>query len=307
MAQTIVPPSRPGARTRGAKRRIKPPVLKTTRYDLASAVMIAAFIGFVLMTVWVGALWLANRRIKTDTDLPVEMLNLGGYEDGAPDETLKVESPEDPTDDPAVVETATEQNEVKETIENVITDSARTAQQVPQQQDLASENSGKAGSREGTGRRPLGVGGGEGNFGQRWFIRFGDEGTIDLYAEQLDFFKIKLGLLQDKKIYRLSGLARSKVTPEVFTSGASLKDQHYFTWAGGGRKKADIKLFKTRAGLDAGRGIIFHFYPAETIRRLQRLEKSKSERPVNQIQRTYFIVVKKGTGYEFAITKIIYK
>jgi hypothetical protein len=305
MAQTIVSPSRPVSR--GAKRPVKPPVLKTTRYDLVSAVMIAAFIGVVLLTVWVAALWLANRRIKTETDLPVEMLNLGGYEDGAPDETLKVESPEDPSDDPAVVDTATEQNEVKETIENVITDAAKTAQQVPQQSDLASENSGKLGSREGSGRRSLGVGGGEGNFGQRWFIRFGDEGTLDVYAEQLDFFKIDLGLLQNKKIYRLSGLSRQSVTPREYTSGASLKNQHYFTWAGGGRKKADIKLFKSRANLDASRGIIFHFYAQSTIRLLADLEKSKSNRPANQIQRTYFIVVKKGTGYEFAITKIIYK
>ena len=307
MAQTLAPPSRPKPGTRGAKRAVKSPVLKTTRYDLVSAVMIAAFIGFVLLTLWVAALWLANRRIKTDHDVPVEMLNLGGYEDGAPDETLKVESPEDPSDDPAVVDTQTEQNEVQETIENVITDAAKTAQQVPQQSDLASDNSGKLGSREGTGRRPLGSGGGEGNFGQRWFIRFGDEGTIDLYAEQLDFFKIELGLLQNKKIYRLSGLSRQSVTPQVYTSGASLKKQHYFTWAGGGRKKADIKLFKQKAGLDASRGIIFHFYPQPTIQILARLEESKSEQPVNKIQRTYFIVLKKGTGYEFAITKIIYK
>ena len=81
----------------------------------------------------------------------------------------------------------------------------------------------------------------------------------------------------------------------------------YFTWAGGGRKKADIKLFKQKANLDASRGIIFHFYPSSTIQLLAQLEKSKSKRPANQIQRTYFIVVKKGTGYEFAITKIIYK
>jgi hypothetical protein len=307
MAQTLVSPSRPKSGPRVAKRAAKPPVLKTTQYDLVSAVMIAAFIGLVLLTLWVTALWLANRRIKTDNDVPVEMLNLGGYEDGAPDETLKVESPEDPSDDPAVVDTQTEQNEVKETIENVITDSARTAQQVPQQSDLASENSGKLGSREGTGRRPLGSGGGEGNFGQRWFIRFGDEGTLDLYAEQLDSFKIKLGLLQNKRIYVLSGLSRQSVTPTVYTSGASLKNQHYFTWAGGGRKKADIKLFKQKANLDASRGIIFHFYTPQTIQVLAQLEKSKSEQPVNKIQRTYFIVLKKGNGYEFAITKIVYK
>jgi len=77
--------------------------------------------------------------------------------------------------------------------------------------------------------------------------------------------------------------------------------------AGGGRKQADIKLIKKLSGLDASRGIIFHFYDPGTIQMLARLERSKSEQPIEKIQRTYFIVVKKGSGYEFAITKIIYK
>jgi len=283
------------------------PVLKTTRYDLVSALLIALLIGFVVLTVWVTALWLANRRITTDDDIPVEMLNMGGYEDGAPNETLKVESPEDPTDDPSVVDTPTEDTLVKETIENVITDSAKAAQQVPQQTQYAATNSGKIGSRTGTGRRPLGSGGGEGNFTQRWFIRFGDQGTIDRYAAQLDYFGVELGLLKDRKIYRLSNLSQSTANKKIYTSGKDLQKQHYFTWAGGGRKKADIKLFQKKGNLDASNGIIFHFYPQKTVQILKRLEKEKSKRPVNQIQRTYFIVQRKGDGYQFVITKITYK
>ena len=30
---------------------------------------------------------------------------------------------------------------------------------------------------------------------QRWFIKFGDEESVDKYAEQLDFFGIELGAL----------------------------------------------------------------------------------------------------------------
>ena len=188
MAQAFSPSKRRGAALGDPKRTAKPPVLRTTRYDLTSAVVIAVFIAVIMVTLWVTAMWLATRNVKTDSDIQVEMMNLGGYEDGAPDETLNVESPEDPRDDPAVVDTLTEETEVQEMIENVITDSSRTAQQVPQQTNLAQENSGKIGSAEGSGRRPLGSGGGDGNMAKRWSIRLGDRGTLNIYAEQLDFF-----------------------------------------------------------------------------------------------------------------------
>ena len=307
MANALVSARGRRSGNRSPKPKSKAPVLATTQYDFVSALLIALLIAFVVLTIVVTALWLINRRIQTDDDIAIEMLNLGGYEDGAPDETLKVESPEDPTDDPAVVDTPTEETQVQETIENVITDSAVAAQQVPPQTQYASENSGKIGSREGTGRRPLGSLGGDGNRAQRWFIRYGDQGTIEAYAKQLDHFGVELGLLQDKRIYRLSNLSQPTATKKIYTSGKEFKNQHYFTWAGGGRKKADIKLFLKKGGLKASRGIIFHFYPKKTIRTLLQLEKKESDRPVNEIQRTYFLVQKDGDGFKFIVTKITYK
>ncbi len=298
-----------GAQRRGSRSAHKSPVIATTQYDIVSAIMIAALIGFILLTAWVTALWLANRRVQTEDDVPMELLILGGYEDGKPNETLKVESPEDPTDDPAVVDNPSENTEITETFENVVTLSNKAAQQVPPQDATGSENTGKVGSRDGTGGRPLGSGGGEGNFTQRWFIRFDDSGTVESYAKQLDSFGISLGLYQDKKIEQLSNLSGS-VSRKTFTSGKTLKKQHYFTWAGGGRKKADIKLLKKKAGLDARNGIIFHFYPQKAIRQLAAAEKAeadKQKRKVKNIQRTYFNVRKKGSGYEFVVLKITYK
>lgn len=288
------------------------PVLKETRYDLVSAFMIALLIGFLLLTAWVFALWLANRPPSVDTETEIEILQIGGYEDGRLNETLKVESPEDPTDDPSVVDTEDE-SQLEETIENVVELSDRAAQQVEKQAATAEQNSGKIGSRDGTGGRPLGAGGGEGNFIQRWFIQFGDRSTLDSYAEQLDQYGIHLGLYKDNRIVELSNLSGT-ARRTIHTTGKDLKNQHYFTWAGGGRKQADIKLFK-RHGVTVGNGIIFHFYPNTrqypTISRLAKLERErakKAKRKVKDIERTYFRV-RSGSGgkWEFYVSRMTFK
>ncbi|MFQ5731454.1 MAG: hypothetical protein ACE5KM_05825 [Planctomycetaceae bacterium] len=296
------------SRLKGPRSPAKSPVLKETRYDLVSAFIIAMVIGMTLLTLWVFALWLASRPAGTDEDIDVTLLQLGGYEDGRPNETLKVESPEDPTEDPSVVDTDDEA-ELEETLENVVELSENAAQQVPQQAATADVNRGRIGSREGTGGRPLGGGGGDGNFVQRWFIRFGDEGTIDSYAAQLEQYGISLGLLKDKRIVVLSNLTRTPATRVVHNTGENLKKQHYFTWAGGGRKKADIKLFK-RNGINTGNGIIFHFYANKTISLLAALEKKRArleKRKTKNISRTYFRVRPKGDKWEFFVTRITYK
>lgn len=289
----------------------KTPVLKTTRYDLASAAMIAVVIAMVILVTWVTALWLANLRFKPNDDVPMEMVNLGGFEDGAPDETLKVESPEDPTDDPSVVDTEETEANIEETVETVVELSDNAAQQVHNQAATSDHSTGKVGSKEGTGRRPLGNGPGEGGRAPhlRWFIKFDDKGTLDMYARQLDYFGIELGLYQGKGkgILLLSNMSRSVPTKKVIHSGKEKGDQMYFTWAGGGRKKADVDMFRVKAGLNAKNGIIMHFYPQKTVRLLLAAEKKRAGgRSVQTIKRTYFVVRKAGSGYEFFVTRITF-
>lgn len=309
MAQAISP-SRKRRVRRPRKTGPKAPVLKTTSYDVAWSFMIALLIGGILVTAWIAALWLANRRIKTENTTQIEMLTLGGYEDGAPNETLKVESPEDPTDDPSVEEVQDE-NQTSEIVENIIQNSNRTAQQVPAQTELASENTGKIGSKDGTGRRPLGSGGGEGNTGLRWFIRLGERVTIDEYAKQLDYFGIELGLLQPgfKTVRIMSNISKS---PTFRTAtGKDIKaTQWVFTWVGGGRKKADIQLLEKKGRMTVGNGLILHFYPQSTIQLIGQLEADTAKadgKKVSQIVRSYFGVRPDGGGYKFVITKIVYE
>ena len=270
--------------------------------------MIAILVAVIILLIWVTALWLANRKIKVENDVPISIVQLGGDENGAPDETLKVDSPEDPTDDPSLVDAPELETQVEQTIENVVELSDSAAQQVQPQTDMAPESGGKLGSKEGTGRRPLGSGPGEGGRPAylRWFIRFSEKGTLDVYAAQLDNFGIELGLLKDRKIEILSDMIQTPAKHRTLLSGKEKAKQMYFTWAGGGRKQADVRMFQVKAKIDARSGIIMHFYPESTVLQLLDLEKKASKKPVQQIKRTYFVVRKKGNGYVFFVTKVTY-
>jgi hypothetical protein len=77
------------------------------------------------------------------------------------------------------------------------------------------------------------------------------------------------------------------------------------SWQGGQRKQADVKLLQ-KAGVDATRGIILHFYPAETEEMLARLERSFANRSERDIRRTYFVIVPQGRGFTFAVSRQTY-
>jgi len=279
-------------------------VLKVTRYDRVSSFLMATAFGLLLSAVWLGVLYLQNRITDTDAQAELELLDLGGGSlDGVENETLELESPEEVSNDPSLEDTP-EETEVEETIDNVMELAETAAQQAQQQFDTAVEDTGKRGSATGTGHRALGQGPGTHGMPreQRLFVRFSDTGFLGDYARQLDYFGIVLGLLQDGKLYYLSKLSRPKPAKQVRTSGAGEK-RLYMIWQGGNRRKADIKLL-AKAGLKVGRGdIIFHFYPRRTELLLARKEQSYARRPVSQIRRTYFVVRRKGSAYEFVVTR----
>jgi hypothetical protein len=284
-----------------------PPVLKVTRYDLVSSFMMALVIGLVVAVLYLTLVWLSNRIPQTDDRVDMELIELsGGSEDGAPDETLQVESPEDVTDDPSVTETEDE-TQVEEMLETVVELSDQASVQAQQQFQADAQSSGKAGSAIGTGRRPLGSGPGDGGGmarEQRWFIRFADGATLDLYAQQLDFFKIELGALLPGKISYISNVSAAKPTVRSATSGAG-ETRLYMTWRGGSRKRADIELFQ-KAGINVGNAEIFHFYDRATENRLAILERDYANRNAKEIRRTYFVVQRAGNGFEFVVTNQTY-
>jgi hypothetical protein len=285
------------------------PVLHDTLYDRVSSWTIALFVAIAGLCVCVVAVWITNRLPTPPQAVPVELVEApGGFEDGSPDETLRVDSPEPEVHDASPAEVMSDKTEIAEALENVVELSESATQQVQQQFDTGVQSTGKAGSAKGTGRKGLGVGTGTGGLPreQRWFVRFGDRAGLDEYAKQLQFFGIELGaLLPDGRLAYLSKLTQPAPAVRYATGGGG-EQRLYMTWQGGDRRGADVELFK-RAGVEVRADtVIFHFYPKQAESQLARLELDYRGRPLAQIRRTYFAVEAAKTGYQFTVVRQVY-
>jgi hypothetical protein len=308
MASKVAAPQRPAKNQPPARQRRKEPVLGVTAYENARSFMIAVVLALVFLVAYLFILYLSQLEPVVEDRVALELIEIpGGALDGDPNETLKVDSPEPPTQDAAVTDIEAEVTEMEETLDNVIDVADQATSQAPPQYEVSYDTSGKPGSATGTGRRALGSGGDGAGLPreQRWYVRFSDTGTIDTYAQQLDFFKIQFGLLTtDGRLIYVSNFTKPKPDTQTVNTGANEK-RLYMTWQGGGRKSADIQLFQ-KAGVDARTGTIFHFYPPAVEQNLARLELAYRNKPVEEIRRTYFIVEDEGTGYKFTVNRQTY-
>jgi hypothetical protein len=285
-----------------------PPVMKVTRYDRVSSFMMALVLALVICVFCILTWWWANRPPAPLDLVPLEMLEVsGGFEDGNPEDTWELESP-DPEDPLAsLVDEQTEEVSVEEVLDNVVELSEQATQQLEQVVGEASQSRGKQGSASGSGGRPLGMGPGMGGVprDQRWFVRFAQGRSLDEYAKQLDFFGIELGVLQPQgELVYVSSFSK---TPQKRVVQSGKEEQRlYMTWQSGERQKSDAELLR-RAGVPVTRqSVVFHFYPPKTEQLLARLEFDYRKRPPQEIRRTFFLVQKKGNDYVFDVTRQTY-
>ena len=284
------------------------PVMRVTLYDSVSSWAIAQCAGLLMTCMAVVTIWLTTRLPKPPDAVPVELVELpGGFEDGSPDETLRVDSPEPEARDAVPADAVADQMEIAEAVEAVVEMSESATQQVQQQFDSGIQNTGKVGSAKGTGRRALGSGSGTGGIPreQRWFVKFGERSSLDEYAKQLDFFKIELGaLLPDGRLAYLSNLTNA--APQVrYVNTGSDEARLYMTWQGGDRRAADAQLFAKANVVVRADTVIFHFYPKPIEQKLAQLELAFRNRTVKQIRRTYYAVEPAGGGYQFSVFRQI--
>lgn len=279
------------------------PVMKVNGFDRLSAGLISFVLGLIGVVIAILIWWATTRPPRTDFLVPMEMVEVGGEEDGAPDETLQLESPEDPTENPSPTEDVLEQTELTEFVEDVVELADSATQQV---NAIPVSQPGTPGSAEGTGRKRLGNGPGNAIPNEeRWFIRYSDKSSVDEYAKQLDFFGIEMGaLLPTGQLVLMSDMSSAKPKQSTKSSGKG-ETRLYMTWQAGNRKAADEALFK-KIGVDVSNAILFHFYPKKTEQMLLQLEFDHAKRKASEIRRTYFVVAKKGSGFQFVITRQTY-
>jgi len=298
------------------------PMLGVTTYDRVVSILLTFIMIFGLGTATFGAIWFSNQQWITHRPPPkidvievIEDVEGGGAEDGVLGESLYAPGPESlevssavnpddvVSDTPAVEQQMT-----------AILDAVGAAMEISETLMMGTDVGSSAlpgGNPKGTGKhRNLGKGPGDGGGvkrQERWEITFDAGQTEQEYAIQLDFFRVELGAIVERKMYMVQNMSRSK--PDVkITAGGPDEKRLYFSWRSGGRRQIDLNLL-TKAGVPlAGNVIVLQFYPFETEQLLARLERdylqmAKGHTDMRVVRKTKFSVVRKGGGYEFRITK----
>ena len=301
-----------GART---TRPVRSPHIKLTKYDITVSALSTSALCAVLTLIVMIMIWLSN-MLPSPQKKQVVMLppGDGGWEDGDPNATPDVESPEDASLDPSLANEETDVTELEEVVEQIVEVSENAAAVVAPNEFTGAKNTGTPGSADGTGGRPLGTGGG-GRGGtkreQRWIVEFADKGDLASYAAQLDFFGIELGAMfpaEGRLVYMSNMSAAKPMTREIKEAAADGELRLFMNWAEGSeeRRVADVELFQ-KAGIDASAAAVLHFYTTETETLMATIEQEFGGRTAEEIRKTYFRVRRAGSGYEFFVQKQLLK
>jgi len=284
------------------------PVMRETRYDLTSSLVIAAGLVLIGSVVLLVSIWLSNRLPERTLAAVTMVAGAGMSDDGDIDESLFVESPEDPTDDPSLSNDQQE-TELEQVLENIVSATGEAAQFQLVNDFSGSDSGGSPGRADGTSGNPFGSGG-AGRSGvtreQRWSVAFIDGGSLSQYAQQLDFFGIELGVVfSDGRVVYVSKLSSGfAVREDRFDSG---DERLFMNWQEGNRVKADLKLLADAGVADAGTGQVLHFYSVEAETLLAKVEKDYAGRPVDQIRRTRFRATGEPGAFQFVVESQKYR
>jgi hypothetical protein len=283
------------------------PVMRETTYDHTSSVVIAAALVLIGSVILLIAIWLSNllpSRPRTQTEM---MPGISDTDDGIDNDSLEVEIPEDPSDDPSLSNDQQE-SKLEEVVEQTII-ATSVVSQLKLPNNFSDESAGgNLASAAGSTGSPLG-GGGSGiaiPAENRWIVEFSGSGSLSEYAQQLDFFGIELGVaFRDLRIVYVSNLSSTK---DKRAKRVNSSEQRLFmSWQGGDRMKADLALLEEAGVADAVSGRILHFYPPETEAMLFQLEKNHANQPAEKIRSTRFRVTGESGAYQFIVTDQKYR
>jgi hypothetical protein len=126
------------------------------------------------------------------------------------------------------------------------------------------------------------------------------KGDLNLYARQLDFFGIELGVLRENNtIVYASNFSKAKPDTRINTDPPS--ENRYFLWRKDEFQGANRELLR-RAGIDAGDQLILKFLPPTTEAQLIDLETGYPGADLKKkLDKTRFGVRATGKGFSFYV------
>ena len=271
-------------------------LLRTSRYDQVSSLLLALLILIGLTVLILLVTWLTNRIFVSQTAVPVELADFDrgdGPVGGGP--PLQAPDPEE------IQEFDLQEPVIEETLSDI---SLVVKMKEPQLNDpMLTRQEATGGLGDGRGI-DSGHGEEKGGVQRRWEIHFVNRGALEVYAQQLDFFGIELGvLLPGGKVAYAFNLAKAK--PDTRIDVVEKEKRYYFTWRSGDLQQADRELL-ARAGIEAGNPIILKFLPPAVEAQLVALEKALAGTRAKDVRKTRFGIRSAGNGYTFYVLEQTY-
>ncbi|MDZ7619572.1 MAG: hypothetical protein U1E05_21435 [Patescibacteria group bacterium] len=250
--------------------------LRVSNYDRVLSMVLAAVLLAGVAVIILLALWLTSRLFLGQAAVPVVMEQIGSGDSPLSDQR-DLEMPDADQTDLAEPEMTERLASIADAV------SSRSAL-------LGDPSLGQSG-RQG--------GGDQGGAERRWELTFIQGNTLEVYARQLDFFRIELGVLErGNRITYVSNLAQPK--PDTRVGVADAETRYYLTWRGGELVEADRQLL-ARAGVESNGRLILKLLPPEVEGQLAQLEKTHAGNEAEQVRRTRFGISPDGDGYRFRV------
>ncbi len=275
-------------------------------YDRASSMLLAMLISIGVAVSLLFMIWLSNRIHASQPSVPVEMAEYRedgeGGGDGRPAGGSQLDAP---SDEP-FVGTAEKTPDVQQDLNTLGTAVSSNVVELDDPNLTAQTHQGSYGTGGGIyggfgDGRGLGHGPGKPGLPRHWEVMFQKGNTLDLYARQLDFFHIELGVVMpDNRIIYASNLSKAKPDRKEITNPSVNEKRYYLTWRSGALQQADEELL-ARAGIDTEGHLILKFLPPDTERLLADLEKNFRGKSPKDINKTRFGVQAVGDGFQFYV------
>lgn len=263
-------------------------------FDRVSSMLISLLVFFALVVLVLFGLWLTTGVFSAKAPITVETVPFGntGYED---------DSELDPDVVDPGLDIVMEEPTLLDSLDT-ITDIVSSKNALFSDSTMFDDNLVPTG-KQGDGRT---FGTGDGAIGRprRWEVQFLEGNTIDLYAQQLDSFRIELGVLEPNGTVSYAfGFTQS----EPMKRNAKTEDEkrYYLTWKNGELEKADRTLL-SKAGIDHEGKLVLKFLSPELENMLSEMEAKHAGSKYNQVRATFFAIRRKGNGFEFYIADQIY-
>jgi len=277
--------------------------LNVSSQERASSMVVALLVLLGLIVLLMFLVWLSSRLQHMPTAVPVTVVDdLGGGGSGAGtpggEQSFEEVSPEEVQD--------LQEVNVEQTLQ-AVTDAVSTRAVNLEAMEGGVQGLGQGqGTGSGDGRGPGPGGPGTATQLPDWEVRF-NASTLELYAQQLDFFGIELGAIGGGKKVVDYASKLSQAKPVTRTASGDQEKRRYLVWRKGPLAQADKSLL-AKAGVDTDGRIVLQFLPPPVEGQMALLEAQQAKgKKLNEIRRTVFGVRGSAGKYEFYVLEQDYR